>query len=36
VGKKIEYDGVAGKVTNAPEAEQWLRREYTKGWVLEG
>jgi predicted dehydrogenase len=36
VGKKIEYDGVAGKVTNVPEANQYLGREYTKGWTLDG
>jgi hypothetical protein len=36
VGKKIEYDGVAGKVTNVPEANQYLKREYTQGWTLNG
>jgi hypothetical protein len=35
-GKKIEYDGVAGRVTNAPEANAFLSREYRKGWVLNG
>jgi len=35
-GKKIEYDAVAGKVTNAPEANEFLRRTYRKGWTLNG
>jgi predicted dehydrogenase len=33
-GKKIQYDGESGHVTNAPEAEQYLRREYRRGWTL--
>ena len=33
-GKKIEYDGVNMKITNIPEANQWLTREYRKGWEL--
>jgi predicted dehydrogenase len=36
VGKKIEYDGVAGRVTNAPEANEFLRRPYREGWTLDG
>ena len=36
VGKKIQYDGVAGTVTNVPEANQYLRKEYREGWTLEG
>jgi hypothetical protein len=35
-GKKIEYDGVAGRVTNSPEANGFLRREYRRGWTLDG
>jgi hypothetical protein len=35
-GKKIEYDGAAGKVTNSPEADAMLRRPYREGWVLNG
>ena len=34
VGKKIHYDGETGQVTNAPEAAQYLQREYRKGWTL--
>jgi len=36
VGKKLEYDGVAGRVTNCPEANQWLTRQYRPGWTLDG
>ena len=34
VGRKIEYDGKRGQVKNAPEAAQYLRREYRSGWSL--
>jgi predicted dehydrogenase len=30
----IEYDGVAGRVTNVPEANQYLSRVYRPGWEL--
>jgi hypothetical protein len=33
-GKKIEWDGPAMKVVNAPEANVFLHREYRKGWTL--
>ena len=36
VGKPLNYDGAAGKVTNCPEADALLRRNYRKGWVLNG
>jgi predicted dehydrogenase len=36
VGKKIEYDGAAGRVTNSPEADALLRRTYRQGWSLAG
>ncbi len=36
VGKKLEYDGKTGRVTNCKEANDLLRREYRKGWVLDG
>jgi predicted dehydrogenase len=36
VGKKIQYDGAAGRVTNCPEANQFLSRKYRKGWTLDG
>jgi predicted dehydrogenase len=34
VGHKIEWDAEAMRVTNAPEAEPFLRREYREGWSL--
>ncbi|MHC4115938.1 MAG: Gfo/Idh/MocA family protein [Planctomycetota bacterium] len=36
VGKKIEYDGKAGRVTNCPEANALLGKKYRKGWTLYG
>jgi hypothetical protein len=33
-GKKIVYDGEAGKITNFDEANKYLHREYRKGWTL--
>ena len=30
----IEYDGAAGRVTNVADANQYLSREYRKGWEL--
>jgi predicted dehydrogenase len=34
-GKKLEWDGPNCKVTNCPEAEQYVRKQYRKGWELE-
>ncbi len=36
VGKKLDYDGISGRVTNSAEANDLLRREYRKGWTLNG
>ena len=36
VGKKLEYDGAAGRVTNSEEANALLSRQYRKGWTLNG
>lgn len=36
VGKKISYDGAAGRVTDNPEANELLRRTYRPGWTLNG
>jgi len=36
VGKKLQYDPDAMKVTNVPEANPYLKKEYRKGWVLDG
>jgi predicted dehydrogenase len=33
-GKRIYYDGEAGKITNSADANQYLQREYRKGWSL--
>jgi hypothetical protein len=33
-GKKLEWDAAALKAKNCPEADQFLRREYRKGWTL--
>ncbi len=33
-GKKIEWNPESLQVTNAPEAERLIRREYRKGWKL--
>jgi hypothetical protein len=32
VGRKIEWDPQTLKATNAPEADQYIRRPYRKGW----
>jgi predicted dehydrogenase len=36
VGKKLQYDGAAGRVTNCPEANDLLRHQYREGWKLDG
>jgi hypothetical protein len=33
-GKRVEYDSVNMKITNLPEANKYLVREYRKGWEL--
>jgi len=35
-GKRIEWESATMKIGNAPEAEQFLGREYRAGWSLEG
>jgi predicted dehydrogenase len=35
-GTRIEWDAAEMKITNAPQANQWLRREYRAGWTLDG
>jgi hypothetical protein len=34
VGKKLEWDGPRMRATNAPEAAQFIKREYRQGWTL--
>jgi predicted dehydrogenase len=33
-GRKLEWDSEKLKILNCPDAEQYLRREYRKGWEL--
>jgi hypothetical protein len=33
-GKRVDYDTVNMKITNVPEANKFLVREYRKGWEL--
>jgi hypothetical protein len=33
-GKKVEYDSTNMKITNLPDADKYLVREYRKGWEL--
>ena len=33
-GKKVEWDGPNMKVTNLPDLNQWVKREYRKGWHI--
>jgi hypothetical protein len=35
-GKRLEYDPATGRVTNAPEANDYLKREYRPNWTLNG
>ncbi len=34
-GKKIEYDGAMGRITNDAAANDLLKRTYREGWKLE-
>jgi hypothetical protein len=36
VNKKLEWDCQNLKATNCPEADQFIRRQYREGWVLDG
>jgi hypothetical protein len=36
VGKRLEWDPESLKAKNCPEADQYIRRAYRKGWVLDG
>jgi predicted dehydrogenase len=35
-GKKLNYESSEGRVTNDPAANDFLRKEYRSGWVLNG
>jgi hypothetical protein len=34
VGKRLDWDGPNMQARNAPEAAQFVRREYRAGWKL--
>jgi len=36
VGRRIEYDGAKGRVTNSDKGNALLSKEYRKGWTLNG
>ena len=36
VGKKLQWDAENIKATNCPEANQYIRKTYRKGWTLNG
>jgi len=36
VGKKLEWDGRSLSAPGCPEADQYIRKTYRKGWVLNG
>ena len=36
VGKKLNYDGATGRITNSEEGNALLSRQYRKGWTLNG
>ena len=36
VGKKLKWDGKGLSVPGCPEADQYIRKTYRKGWVLNG
>jgi len=35
-GKKLNYDPTTGQITNAPETNDYLERQYRKDWTLDG
>ena len=35
-GARVEWDATAGRVTNLPEANQYLSKKYREGWTLNG
>jgi hypothetical protein len=34
VGKKLEWDAKNLKAVNCPQADQYIQREYRKGWTI--
>ena len=35
-GKQLQWDGANLKATNCPDAEQYVRKTYREGWILNG
>ena len=35
-GRKLTYDAASGRVTNVPEANDYLKRTYRANWTLNG
>jgi hypothetical protein len=33
-GQKLAWDGEHLQVTNSPEAQAWIHKEYRQGWTL--
>ena len=36
IGKELEYDADNMRVTNCSEADQYIRKIYRNGWILNG
>ena len=36
LGKKLDYDGATGRITNSAEGNDLLSRKYRPGWILNG
>jgi len=36
VGEPLDYDGLNGRITNNPDANELLKRKYREGWTLNG
>jgi hypothetical protein len=34
IGRRIFWDGPNFRITNVPDAEKYLKRQYRKGWML--
>jgi predicted dehydrogenase len=35
-GQRVEYDAAAGRITNLPDANQYLSKKYRDGWTING
>ena len=35
-GKKLDWDAKNLKATNSPEADEYIRKQYRDGWILNG